>query len=124
MRIFKTRWFLRWAKKEQITDKSLLQAIDEMERGLIDADLGGFVYKKRIAMRGMGKSGGARTLIAYQVNNRAFFVYGFAKNKQANISRRELEALQLIADNLLSHNDKMLTHLVNEGVLTEVENHE
>ena len=95
-----------------------------MERGLIDADLGGHVYKKRVAIQGRGKSGGVRTLIAYQVQDRAFFIYGFAKNKRANISNKELQALQIIANNLLSHNDKMLDYLLNEKELVEVPYHE
>ncbi len=95
-----------------------------MERGLIDADLGGPVYKKRVAIQGRGKSGGVRTLIAYQVQDRAFFIYGFAKNKRANISNKELQALQIIANNLLNHNDKMLDHLLNQKELVEVPYHE
>jgi hypothetical protein len=95
-----------------------------MERGLIDADLGGHVYKKRVAIQGRGKSGGVRTLIAYQVQDRAFFIYGFAKNKRANISNKELQALQIIANNLLNHNDKMLDQLLNQKELVEVPYHE
>jgi len=86
MRIFKTKWFQKWAKKEKVSQKALQRAIEEMERGLVDADLGGHVYKKRVAIQGRGKSGGVRTLIAYQVKDKAFFIYGFAKNKRANIS--------------------------------------
>lgn len=100
MRIFKTRWFQKWAKKEKISENALRQAIEEMEQGLIDADLGGHVYKKRIAIQGQGKSGGVRTLIAYRLNNKAFFMYGFAKNKRANISDKERKALLVIANNL------------------------
>ena len=124
MRIFRTRWFVKWAKKEKILEKALIQAVEEMERGLIDADLGGHIYKKRVAIQGRGKSGGVRTLIAYQVQDRAFFIYGFAKNKRANISNKELQALQIIANNLLNHNDKMLDQLLNQKELVEVPYHE
>lgn len=55
-----------------------------MERGLIDADLGGHVVKKRVGIGGRGKSGGARTIIAYQISDKAIFVYGFAKNARGN----------------------------------------
>jgi len=88
-------------RKTELTDQSLCDAIVEMERGLIDADLGGGVIKKRIAMAGRGKSGGARTLIATNRGDRWFFVYGFAKNDRANISTKELEALRLYAADLL-----------------------
>ena len=124
MRIFKTKWFQKWAKKEKVSESALRKAIEEMERGLVDADLGGHVYKKRVAIQGRGKSGGVRTLIAYQVEDKAFFIYGFAKNKRANISDKELEALQVIADNLLGHDDAMLEHLMNESELEEVQDHE
>ena len=124
MRIFKTRWFHRWAKKEKITDATLLEVVDEMEQGLIDADLGGHVFKKRVAIQGSGKSGGVRTLIAYQVNEKAFFVYAFAKNKQANISKKELAALQTVASTFLAHDDEMLLHLMNIEEIVEVNNNE
>ena len=124
MRIFKTRWFHRWAKKEKINDATLVAVVDEMEQGLIDADLGGHVYKKRVAIQGSGKSGGVRTLIAYQVNEKAFFVYSFAKNKQANISKKELTVLQTVASTFLSHDDETLLHLKNINEIVEVNNNE
>jgi hypothetical protein len=74
-----------------------------MEQGLIDADLGGHVYKKRVGIKGRGKSGGVRTLIAFQLEERAFFMYGFAKNKRDNIEDNELEALKLLAKKLLNY---------------------
>jgi hypothetical protein len=44
-----------------------------MERGLIDANLGGGIIKKRVALPGRGKRGGARTLVATNSANRWFF---------------------------------------------------
>jgi hypothetical protein len=121
MRIFKNKVFNKWAAKEGLDDESLRTAVDEMEQGLIDADLGGHVVKKRVALAGRGKSGGARTLIAYRVGDRAFFIYGFAKNARANISAKELEALKAYAAVLLSYSEKDLDKAVKEGVLYEVE---
>ena len=92
MRIFKTRLFNRWATDIKMTDDALSNAVNEMERGLIDANLGGHVYKKRVAIQGKGKSGGVRTIIAYRIEDKAFFVYGFAKSARANISADELKA--------------------------------
>jgi hypothetical protein len=63
-RILKTRTFKRWMRKTLIKDGMLRKAIEEMERGLVDADLGGNIFKKRIALPGRGKSGSTRTLIA------------------------------------------------------------
>lgn len=93
MQIYKTRQFDKWAGKEGLTDSVLAAAVVEMESGLIDADLGGHVVKKRVALPGRGKSGGARTLLAYRLGDRAFFVYGFAKNERDNIDDKELKAL-------------------------------
>lgn len=96
-----TRHFCRWMRKTDLTELALCKAIDEMRRGLIDADLGGGVVKKRIAVGGRGKSAGARTLLATNLDDRWFFVFGFAKNAKANISALELAALQTLAHDLL-----------------------
>ncbi len=122
MRVFKNKVFHKWAAKEGLDDAALLAAVDEMERGLIDADLGGHVLKKRVALAGRGKSGGVRTLLAYKVGNKAFFVYGFAKNTRANISTDELKALKHLAKALLGYNDKALTEAIEYGALIEVAN--
>lgn len=50
MRIFKTPVFAKWARQEKLTDGQLRQAVKEMEQGLIEADLGGHIYKKRVAL--------------------------------------------------------------------------
>lgn len=121
MRTFKNKAFSKWAAKEGLSDDALLTAVDEMERGLIDADLGGHVMKKRVALAGRGKSGGIRTLLAYKVGNKAFFVYGFAKNARANISADELKALRHLARELLEYSDKALTEAIKYGALIEVE---
>jgi DNA-binding transcriptional regulator YiaG len=41
-----------------------------MAGGLIDADLGGHVVKKRVALPGQGKRGGARTIVATKLAER------------------------------------------------------
>ena len=69
-----------------------------MEQGLIDARLGGQVVKKRVGLRGRGKRGGARTLVAFRQDDKAFFIYGFAKSERANVSGDELKALKLLAN--------------------------
>ena len=108
MRVFKNKAFAKWAEKEALSDDSLLNALNEIDKGLVDADLGGHVYKKRIAVGGKGKSSGVRTLIAYRIKDRAFFVYGFAKNKRANIQDNELKALKKYAETLLDFSNKDL----------------
>jgi hypothetical protein len=100
-RVFKTRPFARWLRKTDLDDDALFRAVADMERGLIDADLGGGVLKKRVARPGRGKSGGARTLVATNRGDRWFFVFGFEKSVRANVSAKELEALQALATDLL-----------------------
>ncbi len=55
MKAFKTKWFARWARREGLGDGALANAVAEMERGLIDAQLGGQVVKKRVPLPGRGK---------------------------------------------------------------------
>jgi hypothetical protein len=103
MRIFKTRWFARWALKECISDLVLIDAVAELDQGLIDAHLGANVVKKRVGIAGRGKSAGLRTILAFKFKDRAFFLYGFAKNQQDNIDDKELKALKLLARHLLAY---------------------
>jgi len=122
MRVFKSKWFQKWAAKEGLDDDALRAAIEEMENGLIDAELGGHVVKKRVALPGRGKRGGTRTLVVYQQANKAFFVYGFAKNERANISDKELKALKLLATQLLGYTNPALVKAIEAGELIEVIN--
>ena len=78
-RVFKTRYFGRWMRKTELSNSALCEAVAEMAQGLVDADLGGGVVKKRVALPGRGKSGGARTLVATDKGNRWFFFLGLRK---------------------------------------------
>lgn len=118
--LLKTRLFSRWMRKSLITDALLLVAVDEMERGLVDADLGGGVFKKRIALPGRGKSGGARTIVATNRGDRWVFVFGFAKNEIENIEKDELESLQQQAKYLLKCPESALRQAIKDKELQEV----
>lgn len=122
MRIYKVRRFVKWARKEKISDSSLCSAVEEMEGGLIDANLGGNVYKKRVGLRGRGKSGGARTILVYRTNDRVFFIFGFAKSNKANVSKEEILALKDFAKELLRYDDIKIKQLLKAGDLEEIEN--
>lgn len=119
-RIFKTRHFQRWMRKTELTDQVLCTAVAEMVQGLIDADLGGGVIKKRVGLAGRGKRGGARTLVATNKGSRWFFVFGFEKNDRANIDDDEREALQTLAADLLARTPAQLTLAVEDGALLEI----
>ena len=103
-----------------LTDEALCAAVREMIQGLIDGDLGGGVVKKRVGLAGRGKRGGARTLVATNRGNRWFFVFGFEKNERANISAEEKEALQGIAQDLLSRTGTELDVAAKDGSLQEI----
>jgi hypothetical protein len=119
-RVFKTRHFSRWMRKTELIDRALCQAVEEMAQGLIDADLGSGIVKKRVGLAGRGKRGGARTLVATNKGNRWFFVFGFEKNERANISDKELEALQEIAADLLARTAQQLNKAIEDDSLQEI----
>ncbi len=120
MRTFKTRIFARWARKEGLGDAALLDAVDEMLEGQLGDSLGGKVYKKRVALPGHGKRGGLRTLIAYKDKERAFFVFGFAKNERANIDKTDLKALKKLSKELLGYSDSKVKKALKAKEFIEV----
>jgi hypothetical protein len=107
-------------RKTDLSNEDICAGVSEMITGLINAELGGGVVKKRIALPGRGKSGGARLLVATNKCSRWFFIFGFEKNERANIDRKELEALQEIATNLLGLDSKQLDAHVSNGSLQEI----
>jgi hypothetical protein len=124
VRIFKTKWVARFVRRERIDDASLKDAIERAERGIIDADLGGGLIKQRVARPGRGRSGGFRMIVAYRIEDRAFFLYGFAKNERENIEDNELEALRVVAAEMLVRDDAALERAKAEGELQEIGNGE
>lgn len=120
MRVFKTKVFARFARKERISDTALLTAIMAAEASP-DADLGGGVIKQRIARSHQGKSGGYRTIILYRKGDRAFFVYGFPKSGLGNISRAQTKAFRKLAPILLDATEAEIETLRHAGEIEEVE---
>jgi hypothetical protein len=120
MRIFRNKPFTRFAKRAALDDDALCQAVDDAERGLINARLGSGVIKQRLARQGEGKSGGFRAIILYKERALAIFVHGFAKKDQDNIERRELAAFKLLASQLLSLDDERIRRAIEAGTLIEV----
>ena len=121
MRIFKTKWFARYARREQIRDRSLCEAVLRAEQGLVDADLGGNVIKQRVARAGQGRSGGYRMLVAFRSKARAVFLYGFAKNERDNIDNDELTTLREIAAAWLTADTDQIERAIAEGILQEID---
>ena len=107
-------------RKTELRDAALCKAAAEMAQGLIDADLGSGVVKKRVALPGRGKSGSTRTLVATNKGSRWFFVFGFEKNERDNIQNDELEALQTLAADLLTLSGSQLDSQVEKGASQEI----
>jgi len=120
VRVFKTKWFIRYARRERIEEYALREAIDRAERGIVDADLGGGVIKQRVARTGQGRSSGYRLLAAYRCGDRAVFLYGFAKSERDNIEDDELATLREIAASWLEADNERLERAIKEGFLREV----
>ena len=120
MRIFKNRWFAKFAAREGITDAVLVAAVEQAGRGGIDADLGGGLIKQRIARPGEGKSGGYRTLVFFRRSERAVFVFGFAKSGKASLNAVELRTYKLAARIVLALTEAQIETEVQEGRLDEV----
>ena len=118
--IFKTRNFARWARKSGLADSLLKMGVLEIQRGLLEADLGGGIVKKRIALPGRGKRGSKRTLLATNRNDRWFFVFGFEKKERVDISENELESLKKLAKDLLGLTAAQIAGALGEGSLVEV----
>lgn len=119
-RIFRTKTFSRWMKGNDIDDATLAAAVREMEDGLMDASLGGALYKKRIALPNQGKRGNARTIVATRHEGTWFFLFGFHKNEGSTLSAKEAKALQLSAEHLLSLSEDRRASAAEAGALQEV----
>ncbi len=122
MRVFVQKQFDRWAADSGLTETVLMQAASEAFAGQVDGDLGGFLFKKRVARAGGGKSGGFRTILCFRKANsdRIFFLHGFPKNDKGNISAREEKALKLVAKFLVDVSDAQLVALEEYGEMREL----
>ncbi len=126
VRVFKNKWFNRWARGEDISDASLHDAAMEIVAGQVEADLGGYLFKKRVARAGAGKSGGYRTIVGYRKGNsdRLIFLYAFPKSAKANISSKEEAALSLAAEGFLTATEEQVSALLANGAIWELKRDE
>ena len=120
MSVYKTKEFSRFARKADLGSEELLKAAKAVASGQWDADLGGGVFKQRIARDGGGKSGGFRTIILFKVGGHSFFVHGFAKNEKANITPKELKVLKKLAATFLELDADGLAKASAAGEIAEV----
>jgi hypothetical protein len=120
MRILKTKWFTRYARKEKITDNQLRNAIVDLNNGLIDCDYQDGVIKQRIARSGQGKSGGYRSIILYQSDSNYFFVFCYAKSEKSDLTDKELKEFKNLSKGYLKLSDIEIQALIELNELTEV----
>ncbi len=116
-----TKWFIKWASKANLSNQNLLEAIDDLEKGLSIADLGGNLFKIRVKRPGKGKSAGFRTIVIYKKKDIAIFLYGFGKNEKSNISKTELQYFKKMGNDLLVLNSKQLTGSIEKQILFNLE---
>jgi hypothetical protein len=121
VRIFKNTWFTRFARKEGITDDELSDIVNQLEAGRWDADLGGGVYKQRMARPGGGKSGAYRLILFFRSEYRTFFIGGFAKSNMVNISRKAIVEAKKQAKTLFAMTEEQIKAALEAGVFKEIE---
>ncbi len=112
--------FLDFEHHSSLAVEALCKVVEEMEQGLIDANLGSGIMKKRVALPGRGKRGSTRTLVATNNVNRWFFLFGFEKNERDNVSANELGALKNLAADLFKSATNQLEAAVSMGTLREI----
>lgn len=115
-RVFASKPFMRFARRFGISDAELWQAVN----GEFDADLGGGVFKFRLARPGEGTSGGARAIVAMKLGQRIVLMFGFEKKDQANIKADELRTFRKAAHVYLGYSEEEMTAIVREKSLAEI----
>ena len=121
MRKLCTKWFMRWARKASLSDLNLLEAIDNLEKGLSVAELGGNLFKIRVKRAGKGKSSGFRTIVVYKKKEKVIFLYGFSKSEKSNIDKTELQYFKKLGNDLLALDVKQITDSTQKQILFDLE---
>jgi len=113
-RVFKTAWFTKNALKAGISNSELCQAIQEMNRGLWDANLGGNVFKKRL------NENRHRSIVLSKTDTYWFFTFLFAKAAQENISKDELSGFKKLAKDFGQLSDTSISAMLANDSLEEI----
>ena len=120
MKKLKTKWFNKWARKQKISDAKLITAIEDMQNNLSSVNLGGGLFKVRVASENSGKSSAYRTIVVYREDERAVMIYGFMKKEQDNLSSDELKSFKTLAKDILRLNEESLTRAIEKNVFVEI----
>jgi len=124
MKRLSTKWFKKWSKKVKLTNDDLLGAISDLEDGLSTTALGSHLFKVRVKREHSGKSSGFRTIIVYQENEKAIFLYGFGKNEKENIDKSELQYFKKLGSDFLALNSEQLGESIGQKILFDLEEEE
>ena len=120
MKKLKTKWFSTWSRKQKISDIKLLSAIEDMENDLSSVNLGGGLFKVRVASENSGKSSAYRTIVVYREDDRAVMIYGFMKKEQENLLTDELKNFKTLSKDILRLNDESLTKAIENNVFVKI----
>lgn len=125
LRVFLTPQVARLARKERLADAAFCRVAEELVLGRLgsgEADLGGGLFKKRMARGNEGKSGGFRMIVAYRKpgTDRILFLYGFAKNAASTLAPDGEKALGIAAAAFIAGDAARLARLLAAGDVTEV----
>ncbi len=112
---------MKWVRKANLSNLNLLEAVDNLEKGLSVAELGGNLFKIRVKRAGKGKSSGFRTIVVYKKEEKAIFLYGFGKNEKSNIDKAELQYFKKLGSDLLALDTKQLTDSIERQILFDLE---
>jgi hypothetical protein len=107
-------------EENRLSEDAVCKAVLELTSGLVHANLGGGVYKQRVARPGQGKSGGFRTIVFFKLGSHAFLIMGFAKKDRDNVTPSELEALKEFAQEVLGYDDKAIQQAIDRSAFEEV----
>lgn len=123
MAIYVLKPFDRNTKSANIDDVRLCTAAREVIAGIFEANFGGGVFKKRIPLS-QGKSGGARAVVAFKINNHLFFVNGYAKSSVKQVGREipesDLLIYKQVAKEMFNLTPEQASQAIRMGKMREV----
>ena len=119
LRVFAFKAFVRFARRLRISDETVWKVV----RAPYDADLGGGLYKYRIARPGEGTSGGGRVLIALRAGERAVLMFAWEKKDMENIKPDELQEYRDLAKIYLGFTELQMDELARKKVVVEIVQH-
>lgn len=119
--VYTLKAFDRWLRKSGLTDDDLRSVAADLDRGLVDAELGGGVYKQRVARPGRGKSGSYRVFLLFRAADRLVFLSAIAKKDADNISIADLRALKGLATDLAAATREELALAAEGGAIRRIE---